>query len=68
MEINELTLAGGGIPEPLARIATPPHVLFHRGALLQELLLRPRVAIVGSRSVSPYGKQVTLELARELAG
>ncbi len=41
--------------------------MYHTGAPLKELLKRPRVAIVGSRNISPYGKQVTTTLARELA-
>lgn len=32
-----------------------------------DLMSRPRVAIVGSRKVSPYGKLVTTQFARELA-
>lgn len=67
MKINELTLTAGDIPECLARLASPPKVLYHRGAPLSELLRRPRLAIVGTRRVSPYGQQVTLQLARELA-
>lgn len=67
MRVNKLTLSTETIPESLRQIASPPGVLFHSGAALTELLKRPRLAIVGSRNVSPYGKQVTLQLARELA-
>lgn len=31
------------------------------------MLARPRIAIVGSRNISPYGRQVTTQLARKLA-
>ncbi len=55
------------LPERLTHMADPPHILFHAGADLSELLSRPCVAIVGSRAVSPYGKQVTETLARQLA-
>lgn len=55
------------IPPILRRIPSPPKQLFHAGADLNELLKRPRVAIVGSRNVTPYGRQVTLKLAGELA-
>lgn len=34
---------------------------------LDDLMSRPRVAIVGSRKVSPYGKLVTTQFSRELA-
>ena len=63
MEIKKLTL----IPEVLRNIPSPPQQLFCRGTPLEELLKRPRVAIVGSRGPSAYGKQVTTQLARELA-
>jgi len=55
------------LPECLQQIASPPARLYHRGAPLQSLLQRPRVAVVGSRNVSAYGRQVTLELAGKLA-
>jgi DNA processing protein len=35
---------------------------------LEDLLARPRIAIVGTRQVTPYGKQVTRQFAGELAG
>lgn len=44
----------------------PPDQLFYIGAKPAEWLTRPKVAIVGSRGVTPYGKQVTVQLAREL--
>ena len=63
MNINKLTV----IPTELRRISSPPTTLFHAGATLDTLMNRPRVAIVGSRKVSPYGQQVTHQLARQLA-
>jgi DNA processing protein len=45
----------------------PPKTLFHCGADVSELLKRPCLAIVGSRAVSAYGREVTAQLARELA-
>lgn len=68
MKINRLTLSEGTMPEALMEIASPPRALYCRGAELSALLQRPSVAIVGTRSVSDYGRQVTLRLARELAG
>ncbi len=65
--IHKLLVGSPGFPEVLRQIPSAPAQLFHRGAPLEELLRRPRVAIVGSRSVSPYGKQVTTQLARQLA-
>jgi len=67
VKINKLTRHCKAFPESLSQIACPPQQLYHRGAPLAELLTRPRLAIVGSRSVSTYGRQVTAQLARELA-
>jgi DNA processing protein len=67
MNINMLTLSSTGFPPVLHDIPAPPKVLYHQGAPLSELLQRPRVAIIGTRDVSTYGRQVTVRLARELA-
>jgi DNA processing protein len=55
------------IPEVLRQIPSPPKQLFHHGAALEELLGRPRLAIVGSRNVSAYGRQITMQLSSKLA-
>lgn len=52
-------------PELLQEIANPPEVLFYRGSLQNHL---PRIAMVGSRKVSAYGKAVALQLGASLAG
>lgn len=62
-----LTLGSAEYPESLQRISSPPRQLYHRGSDLSELLKRPRLAVVGSRNVSPYGQRVTIELATQLA-
>lgn len=67
METNELKRNDKLFPKNLRQIASPPQKLYHRGAPLDELLKRPTLAIVGSRSVSSYGRQVTAKLAYELA-
>ncbi len=67
MNIKTLTLGVGDYPERLAQISSPPNPLFHTGAPLNQLLERPCVTIVGSRSVSAYGERVTTELASQLA-
>jgi len=48
-------------------IPDPPQELYHLGAPLTELLEKPRLAIVGSRSPTAYGRQITTRLAGELA-
>jgi len=55
------------VPTCLQQIPSPPKELFHRGESLEELLKRPCVAIVGSRNISAYGREVTHKLSYELA-
>lgn len=68
MKSKTVTLTQQGLPDTVRQIPSPPKQLFCRGASLRELLRRPRLAIVGSRAITPYGRQVTTELANELAG
>lgn len=67
MIINKLTLKSPDFPEVLRQLDKPPKQLYHTGAPLVELLKRPSVAIVGTRDITPYGRQVTTELATRLA-
>lgn len=67
MDVNTLTVKNRGIPTRLQQIPGPPKKLFHRGESLVKLLARPTVAIVGSRGVTAYGKQVTATVANKLA-
>lgn len=57
------------IPETLLQIPDPPAQLFLKsnGRNWQECLEMPLVAIVGSRKVSPYGRQITEQFAGDLA-
>lgn len=61
-----LMLNSSDIPLKLQSLPQPPEQLFTEGAFA-ELLQRPLVGIVGSRKVSPYGRQVTDRLATELS-
>lgn len=56
------------IPKELANIPSPPKQLYAAGQNLKNLLNKPRLAIVGSRKVTPYGIQVTADLASKLSG
>ncbi len=67
MEVKKLTIQDNAYPLPLATVADPPKELYYLGADPGTWLSKPRVAIVGSRSVTPYGKQVTQKLSSELA-
>jgi DNA processing protein len=53
--------------ERLAQLHKPPLQLYFRGVDPSDLLVRPTIAIVGSRKMSAYGKAVTEKLAAELA-
>ncbi len=67
VKINSLKLNDPGYPEVLRHISGPPKQLYWAGADPNEWLSRPKVAVVGSRKISPYGKNVTTQLAQELA-
>ncbi len=55
------------IPEKLQNIPQPPTELFVMGAILESLLSRPCLTVVGSRHVSAYGKAVTTKLVSDAA-
>lgn len=63
--IKILTWADDEYPSRLREIDQPPPVLYIRGEYLQDDLFA--VAIVGTRKVTPYGRQVTEEIASFLA-
>jgi DNA processing protein len=67
MNVKNLTIDNSAYPSKLRDIPSPPKELFYLGAEPSAWLDRPKVAIVGSRGVTPYGQQVTAQLARELA-
>lgn len=61
--INFFTLLDDAYPANLKEIAVPPAVLYVRG----ELAEGPRVAVVGTRKMSSYGKRVTDDLVQPMA-
>lgn len=54
-------------PQDLCDIYSPPAQLYVASNQWEQLLDRPKLAIVGSRRMSTYGKQVTCEFASRLA-
>ena len=60
-----LTPADEAYPDRLREIYDPPAVLWIRGNV--ELLARPGIAVVGTRSPSPYGAGMAELLSRDLA-
>jgi len=67
MNVKKLTLEDSAYPNSLQQIAQPPKQLFVQSDNWDDLLARPRVAIIGSRRVTAYGRGVTMQLASELA-
>ncbi len=63
--ISVLTLDGLGYPPRLAEITAPPPVLYLRGTVIPEDEVA--VAIVGTRRLTAYGREVTTRLAGDLA-
>ena len=58
-------LGGAAYPGALAVDLEPPVVLFHQGRF--DALDGPRVAIVGTRGCTAYGREVARDLGRDLA-
>ncbi len=64
MAVTPLTLRDADYPRLLREIPQPPAVLYVRGRLLSDDELA--IAIVGTRRISAYGRQVTARLAADL--
>ncbi|MBN8580102.1 MAG: DNA-processing protein DprA [Anaerolineae bacterium] len=64
--IQILTWADESYPSRLREIDQPPPILYLRGEYVDDDVFA--VAIVGTRKVTPYGRQVTEEIASFLAG
>lgn len=63
--VRTVTLVDDDYPFLLNEVAVPPPVLFYRGEFLEQD--RHAIAIVGTRKVSPYGREVAYTLGRDLA-
>ncbi len=66
MKINKVTQRDPLYPAALKNIASPPKLLYVLGNL-EPLANTRSVSIVGSRAVTPYGKQITTMLATDIA-
>lgn len=67
MKVKKLLLNAPLFPSVLRTIPSPPKQLYYIGAEPDKWLLRPRVAIVGTRGITAYGRRVTEDFARALA-
>ncbi|MFO0970743.1 MAG: DNA-processing protein DprA [Candidatus Saccharimonadales bacterium] len=65
MKINKVTKQRKQYPAYLLEISSVPKQLFYLGEPPEAYL--PAVTIVGSRKLSPYGREVTYQLAYDLA-
>ncbi len=65
LKITLLTFNDQDYPKLLREIPNPPMVLYIRGELLPQDEMA--VAVVGTRKFSQYGKQVAVDLVRDLA-
>ena len=67
MNVNKLKLDDSNYPSILTNISSPPAQIYWSGQPLAEWLDKPKVAIVGSRKFTNYGKTIAAQLATELA-
>jgi len=63
-EIKNISIRDENYPRLLKEISDPPKALYYLGEIKEK---EDCFAIVGTRRYSPYGKQVTLEIAGDLA-
>lgn len=67
MNVNSLKRNEADFPKLLENIPSPPKELFWTGSHPKEWLDKPKVAIVGSRKITAYGRYVTEKFASELS-
>ena len=65
-QVELLTIRDAAYPKLLKEIPNPPAVLYIKGELLPADELS--VAVVGTRKISPYGRQVAEDIVRQLTG
>ncbi len=66
LNIKVTTFLDKDFPEALKNLDNAPAVLYYKGSL--KGLKAGSVAIVGTRKMTPYGREVTEKFSRELAG
>ncbi|MBA3757642.1 DNA-protecting protein DprA [Candidatus Saccharibacteria bacterium] len=65
-KVNALTVKDPGYPPGLINLHKPPNPLFYIGKAPSEWMNSPKVAVVGSRKISSYGRLITQDLVGEL--
>lgn len=66
-KVKILKLNPADYPDSLRQMPGPPQQLFWAGVDIKDVMARPRVAIVGSRRATGYGRNITEDFARKLA-
>lgn len=67
MNVNTLTFSDSDYPACLRNIHDAPRTIYWAGRAPKEWIDRPKAAIVGSRKLTAYGKNITQRLAGDLA-
>lgn len=66
LKINRVFLGGADYPTLLMEIPNPPKEIFYLGDLLGKSLVKPpKIAIVGTRKATAYGRAVAKEMAQK---
>lgn len=68
MKVNILTFNQGEVLPSACQIRPPLNRLYWAGQPPEEWLKRPKLAVVGSRRATPYGRRAAYRLAGGLAG
>lgn len=67
MIVNKLTLDSPNYPSCLRSLSPPASQIYWAGQSPISWLERPKIAIVGSRKMTPYGQNITHKLSARLA-
>ena len=65
MKIEEISIESEGYPQKLRKIYDPPIKLYVLGN--KEILKQKGIAIVGTRKATEYGKNISLQISKELS-
>jgi DNA processing protein len=65
LDIKAITVLDNNYPKLLKEIFSPPVVLYYKGDI--GILSEPSISVVGSRKITPYGKNATEKVVSDLA-
>lgn len=67
MNVNNLTLKVSDLFDDLRFVSPLPKTLYWSGPSIENIISKPKVAIVGSRKATTYGKTITYDLVSKLS-